>query len=82
MEMSFSDDGDLDPFPGGGDGGTAADSSAVRSGDLLPGRSGDGGIPAAFASPYPEGSQTRYESNLERLCRQVSKTCAIASHSQ
>jgi hypothetical protein len=78
----LSDDEDLGPHPGGGGGGAAADSSAVRSGDLPPERSGDGGIPAASASPYPEGSQTRYESNLERLCRQVSKTCAIASHSQ
>ena len=84
--VSLSDDEDLESVPGGGDGGAAADSSAVRSGDLSPERSGDGGIAAAdftlLVMPYPEGSQTRYESNLERLCRQVSKTCAIASHSQ
>jgi hypothetical protein len=55
--------------------------------DLSPVRGGDGGSAAADFSallvmPYPKESQTRYESNLERLCRQVSKTCAIASHSQ
>ncbi len=55
--------------------------------DLTPVRGGDGGIAAADFSaslvmPFPKESQTRYKSNLERFCRQVSKTCAISSHSQ